>query len=278
MRLSRSVGRRGRAAAIGFAVAVAAAACGGQAASGTAVAFLGRNFDGGIPSAGTMDQARQTVQKRAEGLGLGKTSVSIDTDMMTIVVAGDDGSVARLLAKTGRVLLRPVVSSKPFQVAAQRIVPGRDARQSNDPAVQAATMAGIDCRLTDPLRGGDDATLPLVTCANTGDTVYLLGPAVVDGREISDAKGAMDTRTARYGVTITFTETGTRQFAQYTAANIGKQFAFAVDSQVVSAPVIQSAAYGDQSQIVGNFTKDAADNLAAALRYGALPTILTPQG
>ncbi|GAB2535249.1 hypothetical protein GCM10027167_45280 [Nocardia heshunensis] len=256
----------------------AATACGGQDKPGTAVAFLGRNADGGIPSAGTMDQARQTVEKRAEGLGLGKTTVSVDTDMMTIVVAGDDGSVARLLAKTGRVLLRPVLTSKPFQVATQRIVPGRDARQSNDPAVQTATMAGIDCRLPDPLLGGDDATQPLVTCANTADTVYLLGPAVVDGREISDAKGAMDTRTARYGVNVTFTDTGARQFAQYTAANLGKQFAFAVDSQVVSAPVIQSAVTGGQAQIVGNFTKEAADNLAAALRYGALPTILTPQG
>ncbi|MFE3194205.1 hypothetical protein ACFXHA_34730 [Nocardia sp. NPDC059240] len=255
-----------------------AGACGGQAEPGKAVAFLGRNFDGGIPSAGTMDQARLTVEKRASGLGLGKTTVSVDTDMMTIVVAGDDGSVARLLAKTGRVLLRPVLASKPFQVATQRIVPGRDARQSGDAAVQAATMGGIDCRLPDPLMGGDEATLPLVTCSNTADTVYLLGPAVVDGREISDAKGGMDTRTARYGVTVTFSESGTRQFAQYTAANVGKQFAFAVDSQVVSAPVIASASYGNQSQIVGNFTKAAADNLAAALRYGALPTILTPQG
>ncbi|APA97985.1 Protein translocase subunit SecD [Nocardia seriolae] len=278
MRLSKSAGRVMRAAVVGLVIVAGVAGCGGNNKAGTAVAFSARNPDGAIPSAATMDQARQVVEKRAEGLGLGQTTVKVDGEMMTITVAGDDGTAARMLAKTGRVSLRPVLSSKPFPGTGARSVPGRDARQSGDPAVQATAIAGIDCRQPDPLRGGDDATAPLVTCANTGDTVYLLGPAVVDGREIADAKGAMDTRTARYGVNVTFSDTGARQFGQFSAANIGKQFAFTVDSQVVSDPVIQSAITGNQSQIVGNFTKDAADNLAAALRFGALPAIFTAQG
>ncbi|MEC3919048.1 SecDF P1 head subdomain-containing protein [Nocardia sp. CDC160] len=276
MRLSVGLGLR--AVVAGLVVAATVSGCGGGDKAGTPVAFSGRTAEGSIPSAGTMDQVRQIVEKRAESLGLKKTTVKVDGEMLTITVAGDDGSTARLLAKTGRVLMRPVLSSKPFQGTGVKSMPGKDARQSTDPAVQAATMATINCRQPDPLQGGDDATLPLVTCSDSGDTVYLLGPTVVDGREISDAKGAMDTRTARYGVNITFSDTGARQFGQYTATNIGKQFVFAVDSQAVSAPIIQSALTGNQSQIVGSFTKEAADNLAASLRFGALPAIFTAQG
>ncbi|WP_157513956.1 preprotein translocase subunit SecD [Nocardia concava] len=278
MRLPRSVRRGIGAALVGLAVVTVAGACGDKDKPGTPVAFMARTAEGAIPSAGTMDQARQLVEKRAQGLGLGKTTVTVDADMMTITVAGDDGTAARLLGKTGRVLVRPVLSTRIFQPAGVKPMPLKEIRQSTDPAVQAATLAGFDCRLPEPLQGGDDATLPFVTCANTGDAAYLLGPSVIDGREIADAKGGMDTRTARYGVNVTFTDAGSRQFAQYSVANIGKQFAFVVDSQVVSAPVIQSAVTGGQTQITGNFTKDTADNLGAALRFGALPAIFTPQG
>ncbi|AYF75821.1 hypothetical protein D7D52_20455 [Nocardia yunnanensis] len=278
MSSSRSIGRAVAAVIVALMVAAGASACGGQDKSGTAVAFVGRNTDGTIPSAATMDQARQVVRKRAAGSGLPKTTVDVDADMLTITVSGDDGTTARLLGETGRVLIRPVLSTKNFQPGPGKTMPGKEIRQSADPATQTAALAGIDCARPDPLRGADDATLPLVTCANTGDAVYLLGPAAVDGREIADAKGAMDTRTARYGVTVTFTGLGTDQFARFTTANVGKQFAFAVDSQVVSAPLVQAPTVTGETQIVGNFTKDAADSLAAALCSGALPAIFTPQG
>ncbi|MVU83871.1 hypothetical protein GPX89_42415 [Nocardia sp. ET3-3] len=293
MRLSRSVGRGVRAAVVGVAVVAVIGACGGQHGSGTAVAFTARTPGGMVPSAGTMEQTKQAVEQRAGTLGVGKTTVTVDADMLTITVAGDDGTAARRLGRSGRLLLRPVLAGKPFQAGPGKTLPGKDVRQSLDPAVQTATLAGIDCKQPDPLRGADDATLPLVTCAAAGDTAYLLGPAVVDGKELTDAKGSMDTRTARYGVNLTLTDIGVRQYTQYTATNVGKQLAFEVDSQVLSAPVIQSdvltsqsgfgpvipsAVLGNQSQLVGNFTKDAADDIATTLRLGALPAILTPRG
>ena len=60
-------------------------------------------------------------------------------------------------------------------------------------------------------------------------------------------------------------------WANFTAANIGTQTAFTLDSQVVSAPAIQEAIPGGRTQITGQFTADSAKELANLLKYGSLP-------
>ncbi|AQA21576.1 translocase subunit SecD domain protein [Rhodococcus sp. MTM3W5.2] len=42
-------------------------------------------------------------------------------------------------------------------------------------------------------------------------------------------------------MSLTFKSSGSTTWAQFTAANIGKQAAFTLDSKVVSAPVVQGA-------------------------------------
>ncbi|HEY3748792.1 MAG TPA: protein translocase subunit SecD, partial [Pseudonocardiaceae bacterium] len=56
-----------------------------------------------------------------------------------------------------------------------------------------------------------------------------------------------------------------------TAANVNKQAAFVLDTQVVSAPTIQQAILGGNTQISGQFTQTDAANLANVLKYGSLP-------
>ena len=60
-------------------------------------------------------------------------------------------------------------------------------------------------------------------------------------------------------------------WADFTAANVGTQTAFVLDSQVVSAPVINEAIPGGRTQITGQFTADSARDLANVLKYGSLP-------
>ncbi len=60
-------------------------------------------------------------------------------------------------------------------------------------------------------------------------------------------------------------------WADFTAANVGTQTAFVLDSQVVSAPEIQEAIPGGRTQITGRFTADSARQLANVLKYGSLP-------
>ena len=47
-----------------------------------------------------------------------------------------------------------------------------------------------------------------------------------------------------------------------------------LDNEVISAPVIQSAIVGGSGVITGNFTSEAANELAMLLRSGALPAPL----
>ena len=63
-------------------------------------------------------------------------------------------------------------------------------------------------------------------------------------------------------------------FARMTQANTNKLFAIILDGQVISAPVIKEPIYGGISQISGSFTVESANQLAVALRSGALPVDL----
>ncbi len=97
---------------------------------------------------------------------------------------------------------------------------------------------------------------------------------VVTGDELVDAQPAFD-QNGRPAVNFRFNPTGARQFGDYTAANIGKPFAIVLDSQVISAPVIQSHIPGGSGIITGSFTVEESTNLAVLLRAGALPAKMT---
>ena len=60
-------------------------------------------------------------------------------------------------------------------------------------------------------------------------------------------------------------------WADFTASHVGTQTAFTLDSQVVSAPQIQEAIPGGNTQITGQFNADKAKELANVLKYGSLP-------
>src|SRR5216683_3094224 len=63
--------------------------------------------------------------------------------------------------------------------------------------------------------------------------------------------------------------------AQATSENVGQPFAIVLDNKVISAPVIREPITGGSGQISGNFTVQAANDLAILLRAGALPAPLT---
>ncbi|PTR45633.1 preprotein translocase subunit SecD [Rhodococcus sp. OK611] len=156
--------------------------------------------------------------------------------------------------------------------AAAEIAEAKKTRQSTDPAVQQQAMATLDCNASDPLQGNDDPALPLVACSTDGTTVYLLGPSIIDGQEIADATSAFNSQQSRNEVSLTFKSSGSTTWAQFTAANIGKQAAFTLDSKVVSAPVVQGATpAGSATSITGDFTSASAKELANTLKYGSLP-------
>jgi preprotein translocase subunit SecD len=160
-------------------------------------------------------------------------------------------------------------SQDPRQAAA--IAVAKQTRQSDDPALQAQALQSLNCAVEDPLRGYDDPTRPLVACDRNGAAKYVLGPSILSGTEVADAVAAPNQQGAGYVINVTFKSAGAGIWAQYTTANVGKGVAFALDSQVVSAPTIEAAQPGGTSQISGNFNQQSATDLANVLKYGSLP-------
>lgn len=158
---------------------------------------------------------------------------------------------------------------------AAEVAQARQTRQSTDPTVQQIALQMLDCTKPDPLRGYDDPNLPLVTCGQDGQAKYVLDKTIVEGTEIASAQASQNQQGVDWVVNLSFKSAGNQAWGDYTSQHIGKQAAFVLDGQVVSAPTIQGALYGN-TQVTGNFSQQRAQDLAGVLRYGSLPLSFEP--
>ncbi|MDQ2788278.1 MAG: protein translocase subunit SecD [Actinomycetota bacterium] len=332
---------------------------------GTRVTLTARTVDGRPPSRESLDQARQIIEQRVNGIGVNDAEVILDGTNLIITVPGANGDQARTLGQTAKLYFRTVISEEPagppvpvpggqhpgtsapkappalqqppassaestppappqpvapqqVQVprgdptpspvpptpaatptptappiappsvgsapadsadpqVAEQIRQARARLQSQDPAVQQPALAALNCAAPNPLRGNDDPNLPLVTCDQHHTAKYLLGPAFLSGEQVSTASSGPNQEGTGYEVRLRFKHQGEDVWAQYTASNVGKQAAFALDGEVVSAPVINGAIPpGQATSIVGSFTQAEAQNLANVLKYGSLPLSFQP--
>jgi preprotein translocase subunit SecD len=164
----------------------------------------------------------------------------------------------------------------PRKDLADRIAAEKKLRQNTSQYVQmiALQIEAKRCNDNDVLAGNDDPALPLVTCSTDHKTAYLLAPSIISGDQIQDASSSMNQRGIGYVVDLQFKTAAANTWADFTAAHIGTQTAFTLDSQVVSAPMIQEAIPGGRTQISGGdppFTASTARQLANVLKYGSLP-------
>ncbi|MDK8551407.1 protein translocase subunit SecD [Corynebacterium pseudodiphtheriticum] len=165
-------------------------------------------------------------------------------------------------------------------------------RQSEDPTTQAAASALMTCDAdVDPLSGADDPARPLVTCDYDQGHPYLLQPApllngITDsdgprltGNEIdtnSPINGGFNQHSGQMEISFAFKTgsgpSGAQTWADLTQEYLQQQIAITLDSNVISAPVIQGVTpYGSTTSITGQFSQEEAQELANNLRYGALP-------
>ena len=171
----------------------------------------------------------------------------------------------------------------------------RRTRQSTDPTEQFAALTLMSARcmgqITDPLAGSDKADLPLVSCDPTSGQALLLdevplldgvtdpdGPRLT-GEQIDTNRaitGGFNPQSSQMEISFAFSQAGepngSETWAHLTSEMLQKQIAITLDSQVISAPVIQGPTpVGSATSITGNFTQEEAEGLANNLRYGALP-------
>ncbi|HYZ36580.1 MAG TPA: protein translocase subunit SecD [Pseudonocardiaceae bacterium] len=317
---------------------------------GTRVTLTARTVDGRPPTHESLDQARQIIEQRVNGIGVSGAEVVLDGVNLIITVPGENGDQARTLGQTAKLYFRPVISeepagrpapapggktpsgngpaappgspspapspSAPAPVApqqaeqpppveptptptptlpapttsapappvgnapaesanpevAEQIRQARARLQSADPTVQQQALATLNCAAPAPLRGNDDPNLPLVTCDQHGTAKYLLGPAFLSGEQISNASWGPRSDGPGYEVRLNLKPKGEDIWGQYTQSNVGKQAAFVLDTEVVSAPQITTAILpGEQTRITGSFTQTEAKDLAEVLKYGSLP-------
>jgi preprotein translocase subunit SecD len=77
-----------------------------------------------------------------------------------------------------------------------------------------------------------------------------------------------------YQIQFTLSAEGSKVFGDHTAANVGKYLTIVLDKQVISSPRIDSAIYGGEGVITGQFSAEEANAFAVQLRYGSLPVPL----
>ncbi|HEV7646665.1 MAG TPA: protein translocase subunit SecD [Actinophytocola sp.] len=352
---------------------------------GTRVTLTARTESGGVPPKESLEQARQIIETRVNGIGVQGTEVVLDGSNIVITVPGEGGEQAKDLGQTAQLRFREVIGqpipaqpqqqpqpsqpqqpsssstapappaaseaptsgapqgrpapqagqpstppsqppasgtsgapkapADPLQACAQykqefqiysdavkagkesavtpaelitlgkacrqapQLAPSKDGTVQPDQAVQQAAVEATTCtkgtQVGDPLVGNDDPTKPLVACDQDATAKYILGPSFLSGTQISDANSAVNPQGVGYVVNLNFKSDGSRTWADYTTANVGKQAAFVLDTQVVSAPEIREAISGGSTTISGGgqggFTADEARSLAEVLKYGSLP-------
>jgi len=145
------------------------------------------------------------------------------------------------------------------------------------PVTQAqatAQFAALTCDKKTLSTAVDRPTDYIASCSTDGSTKYLLGPAVIEGTDVSNAQPGTRSTTGEWIVQLDFKSAGSAKWAKYTAANVGNSVGITLDGRVVSAPRINQAIAGG-TEISGSFTQESATTLANQLKYGALPLSFT---
>lgn len=244
----------------------------------------------------TPEEAKNTVNLFAD---------SFNQQVENQQAGGEEGATTPAMEK----ITAPEITAKPkeepensleaaeFRQEATEVL--RNDRQSADPtALQAAAML-MKCQPAtpdtpapaDPLAGTDDPTKPLVACDSNSGSPLLLDPVPLlqgvedpegprlTGNQIDTNRpitGGFNSQTGQMEINFAFSQegehNGSSTWAALTSAMVGQQIAITLDSQVISAPQIQSPTpVGSATSITGQFTQEEAENLANNLRYGALP-------
>jgi preprotein translocase subunit SecD len=193
----------------------------------------------------TIEQSIQIVERRVNELGTVEPLIQRQgADRILVQVPGlqDPTRLKELLGKTAKMEFRMVDTTVPPDQAQGRVPQDSEVLMS----------------------------------ASSPKTPYVIKRQVlVSGGDLTDAQPGFDQRTNEPIVSFKFNTSGARKFAQATSENVGLPFAIVLDNEVISAPVIREPITGGSGQISGNFTVQAANDLAVLLRAGALPAPLT---
>lgn len=109
----------------------------------------------------------------------------------------------------------------------------------------------------------------IFTDVNSPEKYLLRAIPVLDGSMLTDASVGYDEQNQPV-INFTLNGQGAKIFGDFTGKYVGKRMAVVLDNKVYSAPNINERIGGGRVQISGSFTFSEAQDLAIALRSGAL--------
>jgi preprotein translocase subunit SecD len=195
----------------------------------------------------SVEQSIQIVERRVNELGTVEPSIQrqgVDRILVQVPGLQDPSRLKELLGKTAKMTFRLVDVNVPPEQATEGRLP------ADDELLKSSKSEG-------------------------GQQYVIEKRVMVSGEDLTDAQPGFDQRSNEPMVSFRFNSSGARKFAMVTQENVGKPFAIVLDNEVISAPVIREPILGGYGQITGNFTVQAANDLAILLRAGALPAPLT---
>lgn len=153
---------------------------------------------------------------------------------------------------------------RPSAVPTTRVPPVIGAPLAVRPVLEVPLVARPeDCAPAAPTAPQD----PLRICDVDKVAVYQLGPVALQ----LNLTGASETKLPTsefHTVQMSMDPTSSTAFAQYTAANVGRQVAFVRDGVVLAAPAINQPIDGQSLQISGELNAATAATIARMLREG----------
>ena len=195
-----------------------------------------------------MDSATEVVRKRIDALGTREPTIIRQGDSRIVVdVPGlkDPQALKDLLGQTAEL---------EFKLVDQAALPTEVAQGIAPPGSEIVPYA----------KG----------TPGEGTSIAVKRLGGIRGDSLTNAQQSFDPQTNAPVVTIHFDSQGGARFARLTSQNVNRPFAIILDGEVISAPNINEPILGGTAQISGNFTVDTANQLAIALRSGALPVDL----
>jgi preprotein translocase subunit SecD len=198
-------------------------------------------------------QARQTIERRVNELGVTEPSIAQDSTNKQIVVqlpgVSDVEKAKQIIGSPGKLELK-IVEQGPS--------PTREGLLVNNQVPEGMEVVA-----------GSSGTP-----GDTSTVYYLVKrAAAVTGRDLRTARPSLDQNNLP-AVSFTLNTEGGRRFGKVSSENLGRQLAIILDDRVQSAPRLEGRITTD-GQIYGSFTQEEAQTLSLILRSGSLPARMT---
>ena len=279
---------------------------------GTTITLTARNITGtGSVDQASLAQAQTIITQRVNSMGVGEAEITLSgrNQIQVSVPNVQQDQLVQMVGQTAQLEFRQVYASSQAAAAPPEgmatelpTVPPDTSSQANQAKTELPTdTAGRQSLLQTQLAMTPDTAVQqtystyqcgdpvisvwdqfMVTClrpdvAGTyGNQKFLLGPRILEGSLITQARAGIPQNQVSYVVNLSFNALGTTLFSDATTyltkqQSPMNQFAIVLDGEVISAPVVNEPIPGGNAQISGSFTQQTATNLANVLRYGALP-------